>query len=88
MTLPSDAALRRTLGQSPASEIGQRTDRAADCSITFFDHVPDADRQKIRGVVAALIEAKQTMMRGGAAEPSLLEVAEALGVGRRVEISR
>lgn len=88
MTLPSDSAQRRTLNESPASEASQRTDRAADCSITFFEHVPDADRQQIRDVVAALLATKQTMMRDGAAEPSLLEVVEALGVGRRVEISR
>jgi hypothetical protein len=88
MTLPSDAAKRCISNEAQAPLASQRSSDDADCPVTFFDHVPEVDRQQVRDVVAALLTAKRTMMRGGAAEPSLLEVAEALGVGRRVEISR
>lgn len=88
MTFLSDTATQRTSEKAQATQASQRTNVGADCSITFFDHVPEFDRQHVRGVVAALLEAKQAMMRDGAAEPSLLEVAEGLGVGRRLDAQR
>jgi hypothetical protein len=87
MTFLSDAVTQSTSEKVQAPEFSQRTN-AADCSITFFDHVPEADRQQVRDVVAALLVAKQAMMHGGANEPSLLEVAERLGVGRRLDAPR
>jgi hypothetical protein len=88
MTFPSSGAKERASEEARHLQADQRTNGAADCSITFFDHVPEADRQHVRGVVAALLEAKQTMMPDSAGDPSLLEVAEALGIGRRFDIRR
>jgi hypothetical protein len=88
MTFPSSGAKERPSEEARQLQADQRTNGAADCSIAFFDHLPEADRQQIRDVVAALLAAKQTMTLDGATEPSLFEAAEALGIGERLVIRR